>query len=121
MKQWFWLLLCLFLGACTTGESTTSTPIAQGTTLTLSATPSLTPTTEPVNPDTPTTIAATATITPTHTPEPTQTPEPISPPTGRIYFMWNRFPAPMICPIPFIICTWQCQVKHQTIGVLKQY
>ncbi len=100
MKQWFWLLLCLFLGACTTGESTTSTPIAQGTTLTLSATPSLTPTTEPVNPDTPTTIAATATITPTHTPEPTQTPEPISPPTGRIYFMWDPLSRPDDLPDP---------------------
>lgn len=84
MKRWFWLLLCLFLGACTTGEST-STPVAQAITTTPTLLATVTATAEPVIAE----ITATMAVTPTHTPEPTLTPTPIPPPTGRIYFLWD--------------------------------
>ncbi len=84
MKRYFWLLICLFLGACTTGEST-ATPVAQAITATPTLLATVTATAEPVIAE----ITATMAVTPTHTPEPTLTPTPIPPPTGRIYFLWD--------------------------------
>jgi len=90
MKRYFWLLICLFLGACTTGEST-ATPVAQAITATPILLATVTATAEPVIAE----INATMAVTPTHTPEPTLTPTPIPPPTGRIYFLWDPQPLPI--------------------------
>ncbi len=94
MKNHYLFLLNLLIGlcflvACTNDEPT---PVAQVITTDVSLTPTLpvttTATTEPIA------AAVTPTVTLAATIAPTATPTPLSPPTGRVYFMWDPLSRP---------------------------
>ncbi|MCL4869596.1 MAG: hypothetical protein KJ063_11550 [Anaerolineae bacterium] len=94
MKQSLFLLLALFLAACTARETTINIPSTPETaTLALATTAvplvEITAIAQPIQ-ITPTPIPTSA---PTETPQ--LTPTPIPPPTGHIYFLWDPEPLPI--------------------------